>query len=86
MRKELNLAGELLPHGLMCLGTILADPPWRFANRTGKIPPEHKRLSRYSTMTLQEIKCGRGLYLELFAREKGPEWTRWGDELQTYGK
>jgi N6-adenosine-specific RNA methylase IME4 len=34
---------------------ILADPPWQFQNRTGKIAPEHKRLSRYSTMTLQEI-------------------------------
>jgi len=36
-------------------GTIMADPPWRFQNRTGKIAPEHKRLARYETMTLQEI-------------------------------
>jgi len=36
-------------------GTILADPPWQFQNRTGKIAPEHRRLSRYSTMTLEEI-------------------------------
>ena len=36
-------------------GTILADPPWRFQNRTGKIAPEHKRLHRYSTMGLDEI-------------------------------
>lgn len=35
--------------------TILADPPWQFINRTGKMAPEHKRLSRYSTMTLPEI-------------------------------
>jgi N6-adenosine-specific RNA methylase IME4 len=35
--------------------TILADPPWQFANRTGKIAPEHSRLSRYGTMTLDEI-------------------------------
>jgi N6-adenosine-specific RNA methylase IME4 len=35
--------------------TILADPPWRFTNRTGKIAPEHARLSRYGTMTLDEI-------------------------------
>lgn len=35
--------------------TILADPPWRFANRTGKMAPEHRRLSRYSTMTLDDI-------------------------------
>jgi N6-adenosine-specific RNA methylase IME4 len=36
--------------------TILADPPWQFQNRTGKVAPEHKRLSRYGTMTLDEIK------------------------------
>lgn len=36
--------------------TILADPPWQFQNRTGKMAPEHKRLSRYPTMTLQEVK------------------------------
>ena len=36
--------------------TILADPPWQFTNRTGKMAPEHRRLSRYSTMTLDEIK------------------------------
>ncbi len=35
--------------------TILADPPWQFQNRTGKIAPEHKRLSRYGTMRLAEI-------------------------------
>ncbi|GIU90317.1 MAG: DNA methyltransferase [Acidimicrobiia bacterium] len=36
-------------------GTVLADPPWRFMNRTGKVAPEHKRLSRYDTMTWKEI-------------------------------
>lgn len=35
--------------------TILADPPWRFMNRTGKMAPEHKRLKRYGTMKLDEI-------------------------------
>ena len=35
--------------------TIYADPPWRFTNRTGKMAPEHKRLSRYATMTLDDI-------------------------------
>ncbi|MFN4165206.1 MAG: MT-A70 family methyltransferase [Ferrovibrio sp.] len=35
--------------------TILADPPWQFANRTGKMAPEHRRLSRYSTMSLDDI-------------------------------
>lgn len=36
-------------------GAIMADPPWQFANRTGKVAPEHRRLRRYSTMTVEEI-------------------------------
>jgi N6-adenosine-specific RNA methylase IME4 len=36
-------------------GTVLADPPWRFTNRTGKMAPEHRRLSRYSTLKIEEI-------------------------------
>ena len=36
-------------------GTVLADPPWRFVNRTGKVAPEHRRLSRYDTMDWKEI-------------------------------
>ncbi|MDD7646808.1 MAG: MT-A70 family methyltransferase [Ruminococcus bromii] len=36
--------------------TIYADPPWQFQNRTGKVAPEHKRLNRYSTLKLDEIK------------------------------
>ena len=36
--------------------TIYADPPWQFSNRTGKMAPEHKRLNRYSTMKLNDIK------------------------------
>ena len=36
--------------------TILADPPWMFQNRTGKMAPEHKRLNRYTTLALNEIK------------------------------
>jgi len=35
--------------------TILADPPWRFQNRTGKMAPEHRRLSRYGTLSEDEI-------------------------------
>jgi N6-adenosine-specific RNA methylase IME4 len=35
--------------------TILADPPWRFQNSTGKVAPEHKRLNRYATMELSDI-------------------------------
>jgi N6-adenosine-specific RNA methylase IME4 len=36
-------------------GTILADPPWQFMNRTGKMAPEHGRLTRYSTLKVDEI-------------------------------
>ena len=35
--------------------TVLADPPWQFINRTGKVAPEHRRLARYGTMSLPEI-------------------------------
>jgi len=41
--------------GTKRFGTVLADPPWRFQNSTGKVAPEHKRLSRYGTMSFQEI-------------------------------
>jgi N6-adenosine-specific RNA methylase IME4 len=36
-------------------GTILADPPWQFQNKTGKVAPEHRRLSRYPTLSLEDI-------------------------------
>ena len=36
--------------------TIYADPPWQFQNRTGKVAPEHKRLNRYGTLKLEDIK------------------------------
>ena len=47
---------EPLPTVAGGFSTILADPPWRFSNRTGKVAPEHKRLGRYATMSLDEIK------------------------------
>jgi len=37
--------------------TVLADPPWQFQNKTGKVAPEHKRLNRYGTMSLEAIKA-----------------------------
>lgn len=46
---------ERLPGLTGTYSTILADPPWRFQNRTGKVAPEHRRLRRYRTMTLEEI-------------------------------
>lgn len=51
-----SVSKDLLSKGIGQFGTILADPPWQFINRTGKVAPEHRRLSRYSTMTLEEIK------------------------------
>ena len=45
----------MIPSGRF--GCILADPPWQFSNRTGKVAPEHRRLKRYSTMTLPEISA-----------------------------
>lgn len=47
--------------------TIYADPPWQFQNRTGKVAPEHRRLARYETMTINEIK---ELPIENIAAEK----------------
>ncbi|MDR3557073.1 MAG: MT-A70 family methyltransferase [Syntrophobacteraceae bacterium] len=51
----LGASEDLRTANLGRFGTILADPPWRFANRTGKMAPEHKRLSRYGTLGLEEI-------------------------------
>lgn len=53
---DLNPVESLLrTTGRQKFGTILADPPWRFLNRTGKMAPEHRRLSRYATMSHEEI-------------------------------
>ena len=49
-------ADELLAFaGSKRFATVLADPPWRFSNRTGKMAPEHRRLSRYKTMAIEDI-------------------------------
>jgi N6-adenosine-specific RNA methylase IME4 len=37
--------------------TILADPPWRFSSKKGKVAPEHKRLSRYNTLSFAQIEA-----------------------------
>jgi len=52
----ISAADDLLAKtGKTKFATVLADPPWQFQNRTGKMAPEHKRLARYATMTLPEI-------------------------------
>ncbi len=49
-------ADDLLKRvGSRRFATVLADPPWQFQNRTGKVAPEHKRLSRYGTLALPDI-------------------------------
>lgn len=56
MNNEITAAEDLLAFcGDEKFVTIYADPPWQFSNRTGKIAPENKKLSRYGTMTLEEI-------------------------------
>lgn len=60
MLEYANVTEELyapLPQVPGGFSTVLADPPWRFQNRTGKVAPEHKRLGRYATMSLDEIKA-----------------------------
>lgn len=54
--------------------TVMADPPWRFQNRTGKIAPEHKRLARYPTMELNEI-CDLPVSQHLEARAHCYLWV-----------
>lgn len=53
LRENLDLPA--LPEVAGGFKTILADPPWRFTNRTGKVAPEHRRLDRYSTLELDDI-------------------------------
>lgn len=52
---EPNPSEDLLAKMVGQYSTILADPPWQFQNRTGKMAPEHRRLLRYPTMELKEI-------------------------------
>lgn len=64
----MNPSDDLLKFiGKKKFSTILADPPWQFQNRTGKMAPEHKRLARYPTLKLQEIK---NLPVEAIAEER----------------
>lgn len=49
-----HLASSL---GSARFGAVLADPPWRFTNRTGKVAPEHRRLARYQTLSTDEISA-----------------------------
>jgi N6-adenosine-specific RNA methylase IME4 len=55
MPTHLTPAEEFRKQVTGAYGTILADPPWQFMNRTGKMAPEHRRLARYTTLKLEEI-------------------------------
>jgi N6-adenosine-specific RNA methylase IME4 len=52
-RQSMMAFGEKHPERF---GTILIDPPWRFTNRTGKVAPEHRRLARYETLSVEELE------------------------------
>ena len=45
---------------------------------------EHSRKPDEAYDIIQQ--CSPGPYLELFARERVPGWTQWGDEIETYEK
>jgi N6-adenosine-specific RNA methylase IME4 len=52
-----NSAKQLLDFVGECrFATVLADPPWRFTNKSGKVAPEHRRLARYATLTTEQIQ------------------------------
>jgi N6-adenosine-specific RNA methylase IME4 len=53
---QINATEDLLSKATGPYSTILADPPWQFQNRTGKVAPEHRRLLRYPTLDVEEIK------------------------------
>ena len=75
--------------------TVLADPPWQFSNRTGKMAPEHKRLNRYATLELEDIiampvdkACAEDAHLYLWVpnallQEGLDVMKAWGFEYKT---
>jgi len=86
----MNVSDDLVSSVRGRFSTILADPPWQFSNRTGKMAPEHKRLKRYETLSIQEIKL---LPISMFAAEKAHLYLwvpnallQWGlDTMQAWG-
>ena len=82
-------------HANCAFGTVLADPPWQFTNRTGKVAPEHRRLSRYATLSQAEIAaipvasaCAEAAHLYLWVpnallQEGLDVMKRWGFTYKT---
>ncbi len=56
VENTIRLPKDLTGSALGTFGTILADPPWRFSNRTGRVAPEYRRLPRYESLDLREIR------------------------------
>ncbi len=94
--KKLSASEDLLKEfGGQKFRTILADPPWQFNNKTGKMAPEHKRLFRYTSMSFDEIKelpitmltedkCHLYLWVPNALVKEGLEvMERWGFEYKT---
>src|SRR5438270_1630435 len=87
---QMNVSDDLVSSVRGRFRTILADPPWQFSNRKGKMAPEHKRLRRYATLSTQEIKC---LPVHMFAEQKAHLYLwvpnallQWGlDTMQAWG-
>ncbi|MGH6887773.1 MAG: MT-A70 family methyltransferase [Rhizomicrobium sp.] len=53
----MELTRSLLAHTRgRTFASVLADPPWRFDNKTGKVAPGHRRLNRYETLSFEEIE------------------------------
>ena len=86
----MNVSDDLVSSIRGKFATILADPPWQFSNRTGKMAPEHKRLRRYATMTVKDIK---ELPVSMFAADKAHLYLwvpnallQWGlDAMHSWG-
>ncbi len=74
--------GDLQKPICSAYGTILADPPWQFQNRTGKMAPEHHRLYRYKTLTIEEIK---GLPVKEIAAPESHLYLRVPNALLSWG-
>ena len=82
-------------HSGSAFGTVLADPPWQFLNRTGKVAPEHRRLNRYATLSQAEIAaipvaaaCAEAAHLYLWVpnallQEGLDVMKRWGFAYKT---
>jgi N6-adenosine-specific RNA methylase IME4 len=72
---------ELLLFGVK--GSLRTLPPGR---RQVNVLATRKREHSRKPEQIYEIieQCSPGPYLELFARERMPGWTAWGDEVDTY--